>query len=209
MARGMGRWFRCRPSRAPRVACVVDAGGGPRGSCGIVLAAASALAHVEVRYGADGFSVRTGWNTNAAVAQTASVAAPSVPSDAKKNRSVVRRRRTAPSRSRDRVAQTDCAAACSRRLAGHTGESRVRHRGPRACSRSARAERIAPAARARHSNRAGVARRRRAAHGGSRPHPAGAWQDRCDDDGRCRHPSRACELHHYVHPATEIGQVQS
>ncbi|HTI36673.1 MAG TPA: zf-HC2 domain-containing protein [Vicinamibacterales bacterium] len=33
----------------------------------LVLAAASALAHLEIRYGSDGFSVRTGWNTQAAV----------------------------------------------------------------------------------------------------------------------------------------------
>ena len=39
----------------------------------LVLAAASALAHVEVRYGADGFSMRTGWNTSAAAPQTAAV----------------------------------------------------------------------------------------------------------------------------------------
>jgi anti-sigma factor RsiW len=35
-----------------------------------VLAAASALAHVEIRVGSDGFSVRTGWNTNPAPAST-------------------------------------------------------------------------------------------------------------------------------------------
>ena len=48
-----------------------------------MLAAASALAHVEFRYGADGFSVRTGWNTGAAAVQTASVV-PSAASPATK-----------------------------------------------------------------------------------------------------------------------------
>ncbi len=50
----------------------------------LVLAAASALAHVEFRYGADGFSVRTGWNTNASALQTASVAAPAASPDTQK-----------------------------------------------------------------------------------------------------------------------------
>jgi anti-sigma factor RsiW len=36
----------------------------------LVLAAASALAHVELRVGSDGFSVRTGWSTNPAQAST-------------------------------------------------------------------------------------------------------------------------------------------
>lgn len=39
----------------------------------LVLAVASAIAHVEFRYGADGFSIRTGWNTSAPATSTASV----------------------------------------------------------------------------------------------------------------------------------------
>lgn len=44
----------------------------------LVLAAASALAHVEIRTGADGFSVRTGWNTSASA--NAPVPAPALAS---------------------------------------------------------------------------------------------------------------------------------
>jgi hypothetical protein len=51
----------------------------------LVLAAASAIAHVEVRRGADGFSIRTGWNTSAPAASSASAAAsPIAADDAKK-----------------------------------------------------------------------------------------------------------------------------
>ena len=51
----------------------------------LVLAAASALAHVEVRYGADGLSVRTGWNTNDAAPQSAAATPASpVTADAQK-----------------------------------------------------------------------------------------------------------------------------
>jgi hypothetical protein len=51
----------------------------------LVLAAASALAHVEIRSGADGFSIRTGWNTtataNAAAQPSAIIASPSTSGD--------------------------------------------------------------------------------------------------------------------------------
>ena len=47
----------------------------------LVLAAASAVAHVEVRYGADGFSVRTGWNANPAVPSAARVPSPAPSQD--------------------------------------------------------------------------------------------------------------------------------
>ena len=45
----------------------------------LVLAIASALAHVEVRYGSDGFSVRTGWNTAAPAVAQAPAATPATP----------------------------------------------------------------------------------------------------------------------------------
>ena len=47
----------------------------------LVLAVASAIAHVEFRYGADGFAVRTGWNTSAPVTSTASVVPSAAASD--------------------------------------------------------------------------------------------------------------------------------
>jgi len=50
----------------------------------LVLAAASALAHVEVRYGADGFAIRTGWNGSTAAASTASLRPAVAPDEAKK-----------------------------------------------------------------------------------------------------------------------------
>jgi hypothetical protein len=51
----------------------------------LVLAAASALAHVEFRYGPDGVTVRTGWNTNAPATAAASVVPAAAPSaDAQK-----------------------------------------------------------------------------------------------------------------------------
>ena len=50
----------------------------------LVLAAASAVAHVEFHYGTDGWSVRTGWNTPATPVQAASTVRASAPSDAQK-----------------------------------------------------------------------------------------------------------------------------
>jgi hypothetical protein len=63
---GPTRWF--RPAWGLAAAAV------------LVLAAAAAIANVEVRYGSDGLVVRTGWNRDRApVSQTAQVAAASVP----------------------------------------------------------------------------------------------------------------------------------
>jgi len=47
----------------------------------LVLAAASAIAHVELRYGADGFSVRTGWNGSPATTTAAALVAPAAAPD--------------------------------------------------------------------------------------------------------------------------------
>jgi hypothetical protein len=45
----------------------------------LVLAAASAIAHVEIRRGPDGITVRTGWNSAAATTTAATVPAPVAP----------------------------------------------------------------------------------------------------------------------------------
>ena len=51
----------------------------------LVLAAASAIAHVEFRYGTDGFSIRTGWNTSpATMAAASNVPSPAASDEAKK-----------------------------------------------------------------------------------------------------------------------------
>jgi hypothetical protein len=94
----------------------------------LVLAAASALAHVELRYDGRGFSVRTGWNTSAAVPQTASVAAsPSAPSDAKKIEAsyadVERRLRELEVASRRPIAQSPVRAASQVTAANRTSDT--------------------------------------------------------------------------------------
>jgi hypothetical protein len=52
----------------------------------LVLAAASALAHVEVRYGTDGLSIRTGWNTASAAPAAPVVASAASPASSDQDR---------------------------------------------------------------------------------------------------------------------------
>lgn len=112
-----------RPERPPSVVSIGTAVGrgswrawwmpaaGLAAAAVLVMAAASALAHVEIRYGADGFAVRTGWNTTTAAAPAAAVI-PSSPAPAEAQQleasyaDIERRLRDLEAESRRPVAQS-------------------------------------------------------------------------------------------------------